>query len=207
MKVMVTAFDPFGGESVNPAEQAVDLLPDQIGDKQITKLTVPTVFGRAGELVIKKMDELHPDAVICVGQAGGRSAVTPERVAINMMDAGIEDNDGRQPCDEPVIPGGPAAYFSTLPIKAMVQAIKDAGLPGAVSNTAGTFVCNSLLYSVLHHTAEHMKETHAENNMKDTRAAFIHVPYIPEQTMEKKDTPSMPLDDIVRALTAAITAI
>ena len=198
MKVLVTAFDPFGGESVNPAEQAVDLLPDQIGDKQITKLAVPTVFGRAGELVIKKMDELHPDAVICVGQAGGRSAVTPERVAINMMDAGIADNDGRQPCDEPVIPGGPAAYFSTLPIKAMVQAIKDAGLPGAVSNTAGTFVCNSLLYTVLHH---------AENNMKDTRAVFIHVPYIPEQTTEKKDTPSMPLDDIVRALTAAITVI
>lgn len=198
MKVLVTAFDPFGGESVNPAEQAVGLLPDQIGDKQITKLTIPTVFGRAGELVINKMDELHPDAVICVGQAGGRSAVTPERVAINMMDAGITDNDGKQPCDEPVVPGGPAAYFSTLPIKSMVQAIKEAGIPGAVSNTAGTFVCNSLLYTVLHH---------ADSNMKDTRAVFIHVPYIPEQTAEKKDVPSMPLDVIVRALTAAIAAI
>lgn len=198
MKVLVTAFDPFGGENVNPAEQAVIRLPDQIGDKEICKLTIPTVFGRAGALVIQKMDELRPDAVICVGQAGGRSAVTPERVAINIMDANITDNDGKQPSDEPVVPEGPAAYFSTLPIKAMVQAIKDAGLPGAVSNTAGTFVCNSLLYTVLHH---------AKTCMDGTRAVFIHVPYIPEQTVEKKDTPSMPLDDIVRALTAAIAAI
>ena len=198
MKVLVTAFDPFGGESVNPAEQAVGLLPDRINDKEIHKLTIPTVFGKAGELVIRKMDEIRPDAVICVGQAGGRSAVTPERVAINVMDANIKDNAGNQPQDEPVVPGGPAAYFSTLPIKNMVQAIKDAGLSGAVSNTAGTFVCNSLLYSVLHHAAV---------NMPDTRAVFIHVPYVPEQTVDKKDKPSMPLSDIVCALEAAIASI
>ena len=198
MKVLVTAFDPFGGESVNPAEQAVGLLPDRINDNEIFKLTIPTVFGRAGELVINKMNELRPDAVICVGQAGGRSAVTPERVAVNIMDANIADNEGKQPVDEPVVPGGPAAYFSTLPIKEMVRGIKDAGLSGAVSNTAGTFVCNSLLYAVLHHAA---------TKMQDTRAGFIHVPYIPEQTVNKKDTPSMPINDIGRALTAAIAAI
>ncbi len=198
MRVLVTAFDPFGGESVNPAEQAVALIPDEIAGKEICKLTVPTVFGKAGELVKSKMDELNPDAVICVGQAGGRSAVTPERVAINIMDASIKDNEGNQPQDEPIVSGGPAAYFSTLPIKSMVQAIKDAGLSGAVSNTAGTFVCNSLLYTVLHH---------AEQKMPGTRAVFIHVPYIPEQTQDKKDTPSMPLSDIARALEAAIASI
>lgn len=198
MRVLVTAFDPFGGERVNPAEQAVALLPEEIAGKEICKLTVPTVFGKAGDLVVQKMDELRPDAVVCVGQAGGRSAVTPERVAINVMDANIKDNEGNQPHDEPIVTDGPAAYFSTLPIKAMVQAIKDAGFSGAVSNTAGTFVCNSLLYTVLHHAGAKMPET---------RAVFIHVPYIPEQTADKKDAPSMPLSDIARALEAAIAAV
>lgn len=198
MRILVTAFDPFGGERVNPAEQAVKLLPDVIDGKEICKLTIPTVFGKAGEITIQKIRDLSPDAVICVGQAGGRNAVTPERVAINVMDAGITDNEGGQPVDVPVVPGGPAAYFSTLPIKNMVQAIKDAGLSAAVSNTAGTFVCNSLLYSVLHYTHTYVPSI---------RSTFIHVPYIPEQTADKPDKPSMPLEDIARALTAAISAI
>lgn len=198
MRVLVTAFDPFGGEKINPAQQAVERLEDRIGGHQIEKLIVPTVFGDAAKLMIAEMDRLHPDAVICVGQAGGRKAVTPERVAINVMDARITDNHGCQPVDEPVVPGGPAAYFSTLPIKKMVKAIKDAGVPGEISNSAGTFVCNSLLYSVLHYAA---------NNMPDTRAVFIHVPFIPQQTEEKENVPSMPLDDIVRALTAAISCL
>ena len=198
MRILVTAFDPFGGESINPAQQAVERLDETIGNHQISKLIVPTVFGKAAELVIAEMDKMHPDAVICVGQAGGRKSVTPERIAINIMDAGIKDNDGNQPSDEPVVAGGPAAYFSTLPIKTMVSAIRNAGLPGDVSNTAGTFVCNSLLYSVLHHAAM---------NMPETKAVFIHVPYIPLQTEGKENVPSMPLDDIVRALTAAIAAL
>ena len=198
MKILVTAFDPFGGESVNPAQQAVELLADEIEGKMIRKLVIPTVFGRAAELVIEAMNTIRPDAVICVGQAGGRRAVTPERVAINVMDANIKDNVGQQPVDEPIVPGGPAAYFSTLPVKTMVAAIRDAGLPGDISNSAGTFVCNSLLYSVLHHAAEHMPET---------RAVFVHVPYIPEQTVGKENVPSMPLEDIVRALSAAIAKL
>ena len=198
MNILVTAFDPFGGEKINPAQQAVEHLADTIGGANIHKLIVPTVFGKAAEDVIAAMDSLRPDAVICVGQAGGRKAVTPERVAINVMDANIQDNAGKQPNDEPVVAGGPAAYFSTLPIKAMVQAIRDAGLPGEISNSAGTFVCNSLLYSVLHHAALHMPET---------RAVFVHVPYIPEQTAGKENVPSMPLEDIVRALSAAIAGI
>ena len=198
MNILVTAFDPFGGESINPAQQAVERLSDEIGVVKLHKLVVPTVFGRAAEIVIEAMDKLCPDAVICVGQAGGRKSVTPERVAINVMDASITDNAGNQPVDRAVVEGGPAAYFSTLPVKTMVKAIRDAGLPGDVSNSAGTFVCNSLLYSVLHHAAQHMPET---------RAVFIHVPYIPEQTVGKENVPSMPLDDIVRALSAAIASL
>lgn len=198
MNILVTAFDPFGGEQVNPAQQAVERLADTIKEAKLHKLVVPTVFGKAAEDVIAAMDALRPDAVICVGQAGGRRAVTPERVAINVMDANILDNAGQKPVDEPVVADGPAAYFSTLPVKAMVQAIRDAGLPGEISNSAGTFVCNSLLYSVLHHAAVHMP---------NTRAVFVHVPYVPEQTAGKDGIASMPLEDIVRALSAAIEGI
>lgn len=198
MNILVTAFDPFGGENINPAQQAVERLSDKIGSAKLHKLILPTVFGRAAELAIEAMDSIHPDAVICVGQAGGRRSVTPERVAINVMDASITDNIGHQPVDEPIVEGGPAAYFSTLPIKTMVQAIRDAGLSGDISNSAGTFVCNSLLYSVLHHAAL---------NMPETRAVFIHVPYVPEQTVGKENVPSMPLDNIVRALGAAIASL
>lgn len=195
MKILVTAFDPFGGETVNPAQRALELLPDVIGGAAVHKLAAPTVFGGAAELVCREMDRLRPDAVVCLGQAGGRDAVTPERVAINIMDARIPDNAGQQPVDQPIEPEGPAAYFSTLPVKKMAAAIRAEELPGRVSNTAGTFVCNSLLYSVLHHAAQ---------TMPDTRCCFIHVPYIPEQTADKPGTPAMPLQDIIRALTAAI---
>ena len=198
MNILVTAFDPFGGEKINPAQQAVERLADIIGEAKIHKLIVPTVFGKAAENVIEEMNKLRPDAVVCVGQAGGRKSVTPERVAINVMDANITDNIGQQPVDEVIVADGPAAYFSTLPVKRMVQAIRDAGLPGDVSNSAGTFVCNSLLYSVLHHAA---------TNMPQTRAVFVHVPYIPEQTVGKEGVASMPLEDIVRALSAAIMGI
>ena len=198
MNILVTAFDPFDGEKINPAQQAVERLADTIGEAKVHKLIVPTVFGKAAEYVIEEMNALRPDAVICVGQAGGRKSVTPERVAINVMDANIKDNIGQQPIDEVIVADGPAAYFSTLPVKAMVQAIRDAGLPGDISNSAGTFVCNSLLYSVLHHAAM---------NMPQTRAVFVHVPYIPEQTVGKDGVASMPLEDIVRALSAAIVGI
>ena len=198
MNILVTAFDPFGGESVNPAQQSVERLTSVIGQHSLTKLVVPTVFGDAAKLVTETMDRLRPDAVICVGQAGGRRSVTPERVAINVMDANIKDNAGEMPQDEPICSDGPAAYFSTLPIKKMVHAIRDAGYPADVSNSAGTFVCNSLLYSVLHHAALHMPET---------RAVFIHVPYIPEQTIGKENIPSMPLENIVAALSAAIACL
>lgn len=198
MNILVTAFEPFGGERINPAQEAVSLLPDVIGGHRVYQLTLPTVFDTAGRLAVEAMDRLRPDAVICVGQAGGRKAVTVERVAVNLMDARIPDNAGNQPVDQPVAADGPAAYFSTLPVKDMVQAIRDAELPGEVSYSAGTFVCNSLLYTVLRHAALVMPET---------RCAFIHVPYIPEQTAGRENLPSLPLESIVRALTAAIRGI
>lgn len=192
-KLLITGFDPFGGESINPAWEAVKLLPDAIGDYELTKLEIPTVFGVAAQTVIDKAEELNPDVIISVGQAGGRASVTPEMVGINLRFATLPDNMGAVPCDIPIIEGGPAAYFSTLPVRTMAKAICDAGLPGAVSYSAGSFVCNDVLYSVLHRFAG-----------TSVRAGFIHVPFLPEQTTDK---PSLSLDKTVAALCAAITAI
>ena len=190
-KLLITGFDPFGGESVNPSWEAVKLLPDQIGGYEIHKLQIPTVFGLAPRTVLEKAAEIQPDVIISVGQAGTRAAVTPERIGINVRDARIADNAGISPKDESIVPGGPDGLFSTLPAKAMIAAIQAAGLPGAVSNTAGTFVCNDVLYSLLHHYAG----THV-------RCGFIHVPWLPPQ-----GTPSRPLEDTVKALEAAVSAL
>lgn len=192
-KLLITGFDPFGGESINPAWEAVRLLPDVIRDFELVKLEIPTVFGAAAQVVIDKAEEIHPDAIISVGQAGGRAAVTPEMVGINLRYASIPDNMGALPCDIPIAEGGPAAYFSTLPVRAMAKAICDAGLPGAVSYSAGSFVCNDVLYSLLHRF-----------DGTAVRAGFIHVPFLPEQTA---DRPSLPLEQTATALRAAIEAI
>lgn len=197
MKLLLTAFDPFGGASVNPAQEAVKLVADYIGDVEITKLEVPTVFGKSIAAVTAALDAVHPDAVLCIGQAGGRYGLTPERVAINMDDASIPDNEGNQPIDVPIFEDGAPAYFSTLPIKAMVAAIREAGLPASVSNTAGTFVCNHLMYGVLHTLA---------TQYPGIRGGFMHVPFIPSQTLQHP-APSMNQQDIARGIEAAIGAI
>lgn len=147
MKILVTAFDPFNGESINPAQEALALLPDAIGEAEIKKLTVPTVFFESARVVIEAITLYQPDTVLMLGQAGGREGLTVERVAINFADADIRDNKGHQPQDEPIEKTGPTAYFATLPVKKMVSAIREMGLIAQVSNTAGTFVCNHLLYS------------------------------------------------------------
>ena len=190
-KLLITGFDPFGGESVNPSWEAVKQLPDAIGEYELCKLQIPTVFGLAAKTVLETAAQLQPDVIISVGQAGGRAAVTPERIGINVRDARIADNAGISPKDEPIAPKGPDGYFSTLPVKAMIAAITDAGLPGAISNTAGTFVCNDVLYSLLHRYAG-----------TGTRCGFIHVPYLPQQ-----GSPSLTLEQTVQALTAAISAL
>ena len=190
-RLLITGFDPFGGESVNPAWEAVKLLPKTIGDYMLCKLEIPTVYGLGAQQVLQKACEVKPDAILCIGQAGGRAMVTPERVAINIRDARIDDNAGNRPVEEPVVSNGPAAYFTTVPVKAMAEAITAAGFPGGVSNTAGTFVCNDVLYTLLH-----------EFNGTGVQVGFIHVPYLPEQ-----GTPSLPLKDTVAALKAAIMAL
>ena len=190
-KLLITGFDPFGGEKINPSWEAVKLLPEKIGDFAIYKMEIPTVFGVAAQQVLAQARQLQPDVVLCIGQAGGRSAVTPERVAVNLWDANICDNAGNQPQEQTIVEGAPTAYFSTVPCKKMVEAIRQAGFPGAVSNSAGTFVCNDVLYTLLHHF-----------DGTAVRAGFIHVPYLPSQ-----GTPNMELADIVKALTAAIEAL
>ncbi len=188
-KLLITGFDPFGGETVNPSWEAVKRLPDTIADYMLCKLEIPTVFGAAAKKVLEKAAEFQPDVILCVGQAGGRDSVTPERIAVNIRDARIPDNAGNQPRCDFVIPDGPAAYFATVPVKAMDEAIRAVGIPSAVSNSAGTFVCNDTLYTLLHRYAD-----------TPVRIGFIHIPYLPDQ-----GTPSLPLEQAIAALSAAIT--
>ena len=187
-KLLITGFDPFGGETTNPSWEAVRSLPDIVGDFMLCKLQIPTVFGQAAEKVLEATHIFQPDVILCIGQAGGRSAVTPERIAVNIRDARIPDNAGNQPRHAFVAPDGPAAYFTTAPVVAMVEHIAAAGIPAAVSNSAGAFVCNDTLYSLLHRFAG-----------TPVAVGFIHVPYLPEQ-----GEPSLPLEAITSALTAAI---
>lgn len=190
-KLLITGFDPFGGETINPAWEAVKRLPDVIGDYALTKLEIPTVYGVASQKVLEAAQDVQPDVILCIGQAGGRKAITPEMVGINLRHARIADNAGNQPQDEPVAAGAPAAYFATVPVRRMTAAIEAAGLPAAVSYSAGTFVCNDTLYAVLHHY-----------DGTAVQAGFVHVPFLPEQA--KEGVPSMALKDIVRGLTAMI---
>ena len=167
--ILVTAFMPFGDDKLNPTELILSALPDRMGDKQILKLLLPVEFEEAPRLAAMSLMRSRPSAVLMLGQAGGRAAVTPERVAINVMDARMPDNAGFEPHDVPVEQEGPAAYFSTLPIKKLVEELTAGGLPAAVSNSAGTYVCNAVMYGVLHAIA--MREL-------DIPAGFIHVPFI-----------------------------
>lgn len=187
-KLLITGFAPFGGGDVNPSWLAVERLPDRVGDWELCKLEIPTVFGDAAALVLRKAKEIGADMVLCVGMAAGRDAVTPERIAINIRDARIPDNAGNQPRGEFVSSDGPAAYFATVPVEKMAQAIRDRNIRATVSNSAGAYVCNDVMYSLLH-----------AFNGTAVKVGFIHVPQLPQQ-----GSPSMELEQIVAALTAAI---
>lgn len=197
MKVLVTGFDPFGGESINPALEAVKMLPNNISGAEVIKLEIPTVFRKALEKIEENIEKYNPDIVLSIGQAGGRFGITPERVAINIDDARIKDNEGNQPIDEVIYEDGEAAYFTNLPIKAMVKEVQEGGLPASVSNTAGTFVCNHVMYGVLYM---------AHKKYKNLKGGFIHVPYIPKQVVAKPNMPSMSIEDISRGLELCIKA-
>ena len=199
MKILITAFEPFGGESINPAQEVLGLLPDRINSAQLIKLIVPTVFHQSVQAVCDAISQHQPDFVLMLGQAGGRTGLTIERIAINIDDADLPDNAGAQPVDQAIEPSGPAARFATLPVKMMVGALRDAGLPAHISNTAGTFVCNHLLYGVLHWIAQ---------NSLPVRAGFLHLPYLPQQAGSKEPSaPCMELKDQVLGLEAALKVL
>lgn len=198
MKILVTGFDPFGGEKINPAIESVKRLPNTIAGAEIIKLEIPTVCHKSLNKIAEKAAECQPDVILSIGQAGGRPDITVERVGINCDDCRIPDNEGNQPIDEKVYADGPDAYFATLPIKAMVENIQKAGIPASVSNTAGTFICNHVMYGVRYLCEHHYPKT---------RSGFIHIPFMTSQGVDKRNTPTMSLDDIVRGITAAIEAI
>lgn len=194
MKIIVTGFDPFGGETINPSIECVKALPE-IEGVELIRLELPTVFKESTIRLNEVINDVKPDAVLSVGQAGGRAGITMERIAINVDDARIPDNISQQPIDEEIQVEGEAAYFSTLPIKRIVKAIREAGISAEVSNSAGTFVCNHIMYQAL------FAATKAD---KPFKAGFMHIPFIPEQTTDK---PSLPLEESTRALQIAIETI
>ena len=191
MRVLITGFDKFGGESINPSNLCVNSLPDIIDNIEIKKITLPTVFKDSSHVLEENIDSFSPNIIICVGQAGGRSKITPERIAINIDDARIPDNIGNSPIDETIRKDGENAYFSTLPIKAIVDELNKNNIPSTISNTAGTFVCNHIMYESLYLTS---------TKYPNIKAGFIHIPYIEEQVLDKPNMPYMKKEDIIVAL-------
>ncbi|QJU38938.1 pyroglutamyl-peptidase I [Serratia marcescens] len=195
-KVLITGFEPFGGERLNPSWEVVKQLNDmELVGTRIVARQLPCVFGAALEALNAAIDEVQPLMVLAIGQAGGRTDITIERVAINVDDARIPDNQGQQPVDEPIVAGGPAAYFSTLPIKAMVSSMREAGIPASVSQTAGTYVCNHVMYGLLHRLS----------GQREVKGGFIHIPYLPEQAAAHPGAPSMAASTVLFALELAVS--
>jgi pyroglutamyl-peptidase len=194
-RILLTGFTPFGNEDINPSWEAVRALDGKhIAGHRVVARLLPTAFADSQRELALAIDEVQPKLLLGVGQAGGRSRLSIERIAINVQDARIADNAGAQPIDMAIVEDGPAAYFSTLPIKAMLKALLAEGLPAEVSNTAGTFVCNHVAYLMLHLAEQH----------RGLRAGFIHIPYLPSQAARFPNAPSMSKDDVVRALSIAM---
>ena len=198
MKILLTGFDPFGGEPVNPASEAVNKVRDNIDGNEVIKLIIPTVRTKSLEKIEEAIIAHNPDVVISIGQAGGRFDITPERVGINVDDFRIGDNEGNQPVDEKIFEDGQPAYFSNLPIKAMVKHMNDNNIPASVSNTAGTFVCNHVLYGIMYMI---------DKKYPNIKGGFIHIPYMTSQIIDKKNMPYMSLEEIVKGLECAIEAV
>lgn len=198
MKLLITGFEPFGGETINPAYEAVKTLEDKIMNTEIIKREIPTVFNKSIEVLENLIENEKPDIVICVGQAGGRYDISLERVAINIDNARIKDNEGNQPVDIKIFEDGENAYFTSLPIKRMVKKIREAGIPASISNTAGTFVCNHIMYGLLYLI---------DKKYPNIRGGFIHVPYLPEQVISKRNMPSMSIENIRKGLRLAVEVV
>ncbi|WP_289991983.1 pyroglutamyl-peptidase I [Photorhabdus laumondii] len=199
--VLITAFEPFDGEAINPSWESVRQLQNQqLSGAHIETRQLPCVFNTSLTCLYAAIDEIQPELVIAVGQAGGRPDITVERIAININDARIPDNQGNQPIDTPIVATGPAAYFSTLPIKAIVSGLQAAGVPASISQSAGTYICNHVMYGLLHHLA--LAYPKVRGGL--VRGGFIHIPYLPEQAVKHPSTPSMALETITMALKIAI---
>ena len=195
-RVLLTGFEPFGGATVNPSWTAVRLAAaEPPAGVQVEAALLPCVFGDSIAALRAAVRRTAPDLVLCVGQAGGRPNITLERTAVNLDDASIADNAGRQPVDQPVVPGGPAAYFGTLPLKACVAAVREAGLPASVSQTAGTFVCNHVFYGLMHLLA---------TELPSLRGGFVHIPFDPAQ-VTAQSAPSLPAVCSAEALRVIMT--
>jgi pyroglutamyl-peptidase len=193
-RILLTGFEPFGGESVNPSWQIARALDGEtVAGARVHALCLPTAFGAALDALRAGLARHGPTLVLALGQAGGRTELSIERVAINVDDARIPDNAGAQPVDTPIVPDGPAAYFSTLPIKAIVAALRAQGVPAAVSQTAGTFVCNHVFYGLQHALAG-----------TAVRSGFVHVPYLPAQVHERPGTPCLPLGTMIEGVRIAL---
>lgn len=191
-RILVTGIEPFDGETINPSWEAVRVLDgEEIDGHLVVARQLPCVIAEVGAVLTAAIEELDPVLVLCLGQAGGRADISIERVAINVVDARIPDNAGRQPVDEPVVAGGPAAYFSTLPIKALVRALRDAGIPASVSQTAGTYNCNAIFYALSHHIATRRPRL---------RGGFIHVPYLPSMATRHPGAPSLARETVTQAV-------
>ncbi len=193
-RILVTAFEPFGKDIQNASQEVQKLLPDRIHGIHIEKLCLPVVFRTASCIAAEAAEQIRPDAIVCLGQAGGRECITPERVAVNLMDAASPDNSGFCPADVPITQNGPAAYFSTLPIREMTAAMRELDVPAQISNTAGLYVCNSVMYSMLHWTYHHCPAV---------PCGFIHIPYLDLQD-RREGTPSLPSETAVKGITAAL---
>ncbi|MDN2452208.1 pyroglutamyl-peptidase I [Lactobacillus sp. UCMA15818] len=198
MKVLLTGFDPFGDDKINPAIEAVRMIPDKLQQAEIFKLEIPTVFNKSAEVVYEAILKYHPDIVLNIGQAGGRYGITPERVAINLDDARIPDNEGQQPLEKIIHSDGENAYFSQLPIRKIVEAINKESLHSYISTTAGTFVCNHIMYQV-----QYM----IDKKFKHVKGGFIHIPFLPSQVINKPNTPCLSIHDDVIGITKAIEVI
>lgn len=196
-RILLSGFDAFGGETINPSWEAVRALHGRrVGGHLVVTRQLPTEFAASLRQLKAVMRELKPAIVLGVGQAGGRAQLSLERVAINLQDARMPDNAGAQPIDEPVIADAPAAYFSTLPLKAMLAALHDAGVPAEISHSAGTYVCNHIAYAMLHLAAART----------GTRAGFIHIPYLPAQAARLQGCASMAQTEVERGLLIALRA-
>ena len=194
MKVLVTGFDAFNGEEINPSAMIVKSLKNEIDGNEIKKIIIPTVYKKSAEILEQTIKDYGPDIIISLGQAGGRTGISLERLAINIDDGSIADNEGNMPIDQKIREDGQNAYFSSLPIKAILEDLLNNGIPSAISNSAGTYVCNHVMYSALYLAEKY-------GNIK---AGFIHLPYLPEQVIGKADLASMDLDMMVRAVEIAI---